>query len=84
MYIAAHVPPGVFELSPRFQWFHADLNTEYLEVIADYGEVIEAQFYGHEHTDSFRIFGSSSKSYLCVDAAVGLIACYCYLLPDYK
>ena len=61
VFIAAHVPPGVFELSPRFHWFHDDLNTEYLDVIDDYGEVIAAQFYGHEHTDSFRVYSSTSK-----------------------
>lgn len=65
VYIAAHVPPGVFELAPTFKWFHEDLNTEYLDVIDNYGEMIVAQFYGHEHTDSFRVYDSISE-YNCI------------------
>ena len=55
MYIVAHVPPGVFELVEGMSWFYADYNRKYLDVLQKYTDVIQAQMYGHEHTDSFRI-----------------------------
>ena len=55
MYIVAHVPPGVFELVEEMSWFYGDYNRKYLDVLQKYTDVIQAQMYGHEHTDSFRI-----------------------------
>ena len=65
VYIVAHVPPGVFELVEGMSWFYADYNKKYLNILQRYTDVIEAQLYGHEHTDSFRIlFDKQGKLYL--------------------
>ncbi|KAL4235939.1 hypothetical protein ACF0H5_004328 [Mactra antiquata] len=55
VYIIAHVPPGKFELVEDMAWFYGSYNRKYLEILETYADVIEAQLYGHEHTDSFRI-----------------------------
>ena len=59
VYIAAHVPPGTFELAPSFKWFHEDLNHQFLDIIDNYNDIIVAHFYGHEHTDSFRLYDAT-------------------------
>ena len=53
--IIAHVPPGLFELYEGMAWFYGDFNKKYLAIMEKYSDVIIAQLYGHEHTDSFRI-----------------------------
>lgn len=70
VYIAAHVPPGVFELNPETNWFHDDFNDAYMDIVENYADVILAHFYGHEHFDSLRIGespgnGSSSLQLQC-------------------
>ncbi|XP_053394460.1 acid sphingomyelinase-like phosphodiesterase 3b [Mercenaria mercenaria] len=55
VFIVAHVPPGMFELVEGMSWFYGDYNKKYLEVMEKYSDVIIAQLYGHEHTDSFRV-----------------------------
>ena len=55
MYIVAHVPPGMFELVEGMSWFYSEFNRKYLDILLRYTDVIRAQMYGHEHTDSFRI-----------------------------
>ncbi|KAK6188125.1 hypothetical protein SNE40_004376 [Patella caerulea] len=54
-YVISHVPPGAFERLARMSWFYPQFNQQYLKIIADYSDIIIGQFYGHEHTDSFRL-----------------------------
>ena len=74
VYIAAHVPPGTFELAPAFKWFHDLLNTKYLDIIDEHNDVIISQFYGHEHTDSFRLYDATG---MCETTAVSLCKFIC-------
>lgn len=65
--IAAHVPPGCFELDNGFCFFDLkddmSINDKFVEIVNKYpkdpvnhpGQIV-AQIYGHTHTDSFRIF----------------------------
>lgn len=55
VFIIAHVPPGMFELVEGMSWFYDDYNRKYLEVLEKYSDVVAAQLYGHEHTDSLRL-----------------------------
>ncbi|KAH3848892.1 acid sphingomyelinase-like phosphodiesterase 3a isoform X2 [Dreissena polymorpha] len=55
VYIIAHVPPGSFELGTGLGWFYDKYNRRYLDLLEEYSDVIMAQMYGHEHTDSFRV-----------------------------
>ncbi|KAM6216972.1 acid sphingomyelinase-like phosphodiesterase 3b [Rhynchocyon petersi] len=56
VYIIGHVPPGFFEKTRNKAWFRQAFNERYLEVVRKHHRVIAGQFFGHHHTDSFRLF----------------------------
>lgn len=56
VYILGHVPPGFFEKTQRKAWFRESFNEQYLKVVQKHHRVIAGQFFGHHHTDSFRMF----------------------------
>lgn len=56
VYIIGHVPPGFFEKTQDKAWFRESFNEEYLKVVQKHHRVIAGQFFGHHHTDSFRMF----------------------------
>uniref|UniRef100_A0A3B5ATB3 Acid sphingomyelinase-like phosphodiesterase n=1 Tax=Stegastes partitus TaxID=144197 RepID=A0A3B5ATB3_9TELE len=56
VYIIGHVPPGFFEKKRSKPWFTPKFNRQYLELIEKHHSVIAGQFFGHHHTDSFRMF----------------------------
>ncbi|XP_030638672.1 acid sphingomyelinase-like phosphodiesterase 3b [Chanos chanos] len=58
VYIVGHVPPGFFEKKRSKPWFQPQFNKRYLELIQKHHAVILGQFFGHHHTDSFRMFYS--------------------------
>ncbi|NXQ29539.1 ASM3B phosphodiesterase, partial [Alaudala cheleensis] len=58
VYIVGHVPPGFFEKKRGQAWFRRGFNERYLGIVQRHHGVIAAQFFGHHHTDSFRVFYS--------------------------
>lgn len=56
VYIIGHVPPGFFEKTRNKAWFREVFNEKYLKVIQKHHRVIAGQFFGHHHTDTFRMF----------------------------
>ncbi|XP_032375475.1 acid sphingomyelinase-like phosphodiesterase 3b isoform X1 [Etheostoma spectabile] len=62
VYIIGHVPPGFFEKKRNKPWFKPSFNKLYLDLIQKHHSVILGQFFGHHHTDSFRMFYSSDGS----------------------
>lgn len=56
VYIIGHVPPGFFEKKRGKPWFTPKFNQRYLDLIKKHHSVIKGQFFGHHHTDSFRMF----------------------------
>ncbi|XP_012006276.3 acid sphingomyelinase-like phosphodiesterase 3b isoform X2 [Ovis aries] len=56
VYIIGHVPPGFFEKTRNKAWFREGFNEEYLKVVQRHHRIIAGQFFGHHHTDSFRMF----------------------------
>ncbi|XP_078093249.1 acid sphingomyelinase-like phosphodiesterase 3b [Mustelus asterias] len=62
VYIIGHVPPGFFEKKRGTSWFRHQFNKRYIEIVQKYHSVIAGQFFGHHHTDSFRMFYSHSGS----------------------
>ncbi|XP_058675840.1 acid sphingomyelinase-like phosphodiesterase 3b [Ammospiza caudacuta] len=58
VYIVGHVPPGFFEKTRGKPWFRRNFNQRYLGIVQRHHRVIAAQFFGHHHTDSFRMFYS--------------------------
>ena len=65
--IIGHVTPGGFERHAGQYWFtaHQDegdqYDVRYYGIIQKYYDVIAAQLYGHQHTDSFKLFYSTSE-----------------------
>ncbi|XP_051263706.1 acid sphingomyelinase-like phosphodiesterase 3b [Dicentrarchus labrax] len=62
VYIIGHVPPGFFEKKRSKPWFTPKFNKLYLDLIQKHHSVILGQFFGHHHTDSFRMFYNSEGS----------------------
>ncbi|KAI4894343.1 hypothetical protein NFI96_032790 [Prochilodus magdalenae] len=60
VYIVGHVPPGFFEKKRHKPWFRPEFNKSYIKLIQKYHNIIIGQFFGHHHTDSFRMFYDSS------------------------
>ncbi|XP_074074061.1 acid sphingomyelinase-like phosphodiesterase 3b [Macrotis lagotis] len=56
VYVIGHVPPGFFEKTRSIAWFRPNFNQRYMEIIRKHHHVIAGQFFGHHHTDSFRMF----------------------------
>ncbi|KAM6910522.1 acid sphingomyelinase-like phosphodiesterase 3b [Xenentodon cancila] len=56
VYIIGHVPPGFFEKKRSKPWFRQNFNKQFLDLIEKHHSVITGQFFGHHHTDSFRMF----------------------------
>ena len=57
--ITAHAPPGYFERQALVPFFNDSYNNAYVDLLNDFGGVILVQIYGHEHTDSFKLFSGS-------------------------
>lgn len=55
-----HIPPGFFEKKRGMPWFRSGFNERYLKIVQKHHRVIAAQFFGHHHTDSFRMFYSDT------------------------
>ncbi|OWK12895.1 SMPDL3B, partial [Cervus elaphus hippelaphus] len=66
VYIIGHVPPGFFEKTRNKAWFREGFNEEYLKVVRRHHRVIAGQFFGHHHTDSFRMFYDSAGAPISV------------------
>ncbi|CAL4095874.1 unnamed protein product, partial [Meganyctiphanes norvegica] len=54
--VSAHAPPGYFERFAVTPFFNETYNDMYVDIMNEFSDVIMAQIYGHEHTDSFKIF----------------------------
>lgn len=58
VYLVGHVPPGVDErsTSPTAKGaFQQRFNERYLNLVRKYSQVIVGQFFGHYHSDTFRV-----------------------------
>ncbi|KAM9309978.1 acid sphingomyelinase-like phosphodiesterase 3b [Pholidichthys leucotaenia] len=62
VYIIGHIPPGFFEKKRSKPWFTAKFNQRYVDLITKHHDVIVGQFFGHHHTDSFRMFYDTEGS----------------------
>lgn len=62
VYIIGHVPPGFFEKKRNKPWFNKKFNEQYVKLIQKHHSVILGQFFGHHHTDSFRMIYNSDGS----------------------
>ena len=44
-------------------WLQEKYNRRYLEFVRRYSDIIVGQFFGHQHSDSFRIFRDKNGEY---------------------
>lgn len=61
-YLMAHISPGIFgrKVIPNgYKWFQDEYNTRYHDLIVKHSQTIIGQFYGHDHTDSFKLYYDS-------------------------
>jgi hypothetical protein len=69
VYLVGHMPPGVDErqnggISPFHDVFQERFNQRYIRLVQKYSDIIVGQFFGHLHSDSFRIiYSDDGKSY---------------------
>jgi len=62
--IFGHSPPGVFEhdwSTPGTHWLQHSHNIRYHRLIEEYSDVIVGQFFGHQNTDTFRVFYNKKR-----------------------
>ena len=72
VYIIGHMPPGSDErqFGANSNYGHTTYseknNARYLSLIRKYSSIIQGQFFGHLHSDSFRIVYENGKLCVCV------------------
>ncbi|XP_063861452.1 acid sphingomyelinase-like phosphodiesterase 3b isoform X2 [Scylla paramamosain] len=66
VYLVGHIPPGTFERYQQerkgFHWYQPRYNERFIQLVQQHAHVIEAQFFAHHHTDSFRLFFEEKKN----------------------
>jgi sphingomyelin phosphodiesterase acid-like 3 len=63
---------AAFERNADYVWFREKYNSKYNELVLKYADRISLQFYGHGHTDSFKVYynNNSAVSYALLAPAV--------------
>lgn len=64
MYIVGHTPPGVDEREHGVGGLKEKHNTRYLQLVRQYADIIRGQFFGHWHSDTFRVIYSDTGIFL--------------------
>jgi len=60
VYIVGHTPPGVDDHENGAAALNERHNTKYLQVVRLYSDIIRGQFFGHWHSDTFRVIYSDT------------------------
>lgn len=60
VYIVGHTPPGVDDHESGAAALNEMHNTKYLQVVRLYSDIIRGQFFGHWHSDTFRVIYSDT------------------------
>lgn len=60
VYIVGHTPPGVDDHESGAAVLNERHNTKYLQVVRLYSDIIRGQFFGHWHSDTFRVIYSDT------------------------
>ncbi|XP_076758581.1 acid sphingomyelinase-like phosphodiesterase 3b [Xylocopa sonorina] len=60
VYIVGHTPPGLDDRESGAAMLHERHNQKYLQVIRQYSDIIRGQFFGHWHSDTFRVVYSDT------------------------
>lgn len=60
VYIVGHTPPGVDDHESGAAALNERHNTKYLQLVRFYSDIIRGQFFGHWHSDTFRVIYSDT------------------------
>jgi hypothetical protein len=60
VYIVGHTPPGVDDHESGAAVLNERHNAKYLQVVRLYSDIIRGQFFGHWHSDTFRVIYSDT------------------------
>lgn len=60
-----HTPPGVDDRRSSAAVLSERHNTKYLQLIRQYSDIIRGQFFGHWHSDTFRVVYSDTGTCVC-------------------
>ncbi|XP_024946147.1 acid sphingomyelinase-like phosphodiesterase 3b isoform X2 [Cephus cinctus] len=60
VYIVGHTPPGVYEREGGASALHEKHNKRYIRLVRQYSDIIRGQFFGHWHSDTFRVIYSDT------------------------
>ena len=56
----SHVPIGASEYNPmKYHHLHPQFNSQFLRILQNYSDIIDAGFFAHQHTDAFKIVYST-------------------------
>jgi hypothetical protein len=55
VYIVGHTPPGVDDREVGVSGLAEQHNARYMQIVRQYADMIRGQFFGHWHSDTFRI-----------------------------
>lgn len=71
VYIIGHIPPGSDERQTDHvvnghTTFSEANNLKYINLIRKYAAIIQGQFFGHLHSDTFRIVYDEGKFWFCM------------------
>lgn len=89
VYIVGHIPPGSDErqigvIPNGHTTFTEKNNLRYLRLIRKYSSIIQGQFFGHLHSDSFRIvYNDIGKSFFFLFNLI-IISCGFYLTEEFR
>ena len=62
VYIIGHTPPGIDEHDVGIGGLSDEHNFRYLRIVREFADMIKGQFFGHLHSDTFRlIYNDASK-----------------------
>ncbi|OXU22613.1 hypothetical protein TSAR_016406 [Trichomalopsis sarcophagae] len=60
VYIVGHTPPGIDDRESGSGVLAEEHNTRYLQTVRQYSDMIRGQFFGHWHSDTFRVIYSDN------------------------
>lgn len=58
-----HTPPGIDDRESGNVGLSDEHNTMYLTVVRQFADIIRGQFFGHWHSDAFRVIYSDTSEY---------------------
>jgi len=73
VYVIGHIPPGYFELVDDVYWLYPEYSRRFVSIVNSYSDVITGQFFGHHHTDSYRMLydeNNAAKSVIWIAPGV--------------